>query len=126
MTKVAVGDQPVDISKQIEEMILGFVERETCLILAVTPANTDIATSDALQLARRADPEGRTGNGNRVRKGGKRWAVTSGRVVAVLGFPGFRTCVASQRRFRNRPEIIQNVFFSPNLGALKFLSVRFL
>merc|ERR1712112_577622 len=32
--------------------------RDTCLILAVTPANTDLATSDALQLARTADPEG--------------------------------------------------------------------
>ncbi len=35
-----------------------FISRDTCLILAVTPANTDLATSDALQLARFADPDG--------------------------------------------------------------------
>ena len=59
MTKLPVGDQPADIDKQIKEMILQFIERETCLILAVTPANTDLATSDALQIARYADPEGK-------------------------------------------------------------------
>merc|ERR1719317_454588 len=39
-------------------MIMTYICRDTCLILAVTPANTDLATSDALQLARSADPEG--------------------------------------------------------------------
>ena len=60
LTKIAVGDQPTDIGEKIREMIMTFVERETCLILAVTPANTDIATSDALQLAKQADPDGTT------------------------------------------------------------------
>ena len=59
MTKIAVGDQPHDIGQQINDMILQFISRETCLILAVTPANQDLATSDALQMARSADPEGR-------------------------------------------------------------------
>ena len=58
LTKIPVGDQPTDISAQIEDMIRSYIERETCLILAVTPANTDLATSDALQLARRVDPDG--------------------------------------------------------------------
>ena len=58
MTKVPVGDQPVDIEAQIKDMILQFILRETCLILAVTPANTDLANSDALQLAKQVDPEG--------------------------------------------------------------------
>jgi hypothetical protein len=39
-------------------MIFSYIERETCLILAVTPANIDIATSDALMVAKQADPEG--------------------------------------------------------------------
>jgi dynamin GTPase len=52
MTKVPVGDQPPDIEHQIREMLLQFVTKETCLILAVSPANTDLATSDALKLAR--------------------------------------------------------------------------
>jgi len=58
LTKIAVGDQPTDIGEQIKDMIMTYICRETCLILAVTPANTDIATSDALMLARQADPEG--------------------------------------------------------------------
>merc|ERR1719340_588332 len=35
-----------------------FITKETCLILAVTPANTDLATSDALAMAKSVDPEG--------------------------------------------------------------------
>merc|ERR1711971_106309 len=58
MTKIAVGDQPTDIGAQINDMIMQFICRDTCLILAVTPANQDLATSDALQMARQADPEG--------------------------------------------------------------------
>merc|ERR1719367_1308883 len=58
MTKIAVGDQPPDIGAQINDMIMQFICRDTCLILAVTPANQDLATSDALQMARQADPEG--------------------------------------------------------------------
>uniref|UniRef100_A0A0N5A7N0 Dynamin n=1 Tax=Syphacia muris TaxID=451379 RepID=A0A0N5A7N0_9BILA len=58
MTKVPVGDQPPDIERQIVDMILTYISRETCLILAVTPANSDLATSDALKLAREVDPQG--------------------------------------------------------------------
>jgi hypothetical protein len=58
LTKIPVGDQPSDIGEQIKDMIMQFISRDTCLILAVTPANTDLATSDALQLARFADPDG--------------------------------------------------------------------
>jgi len=58
LTKLAIGDQPADIGEQIKDMIMTYVCRETCLILAVTPANTDLATSDALMLARAADPDG--------------------------------------------------------------------
>ncbi|MFH4978863.1 hypothetical protein AB6A40_005572 [Gnathostoma spinigerum] len=58
LTKVPVGDQPPDIEQQIREMVLHFISRETCLILAVTPANSDLATSDALKLAREVDPPG--------------------------------------------------------------------
>jgi Predicted GTPases (dynamin-related) len=59
LTKVPVGDQPVDIEQQIKDMIFQFITKETCLILAVTPANTDLATSDALQLAKTVDPDGK-------------------------------------------------------------------
>ncbi|RWS30856.1 dynamin-like protein, partial [Leptotrombidium deliense] len=58
LTKVPVGDQPADIEHQIREMILTYIRKETCLILAVTSANQDLATSDALKMAKEVDPEG--------------------------------------------------------------------
>nr|CAG4648510.1 EOG090X01UE [Polyphemus pediculus] len=58
LTKIPVGDQPVDIEAQIRDMINQFITKETCLILAVTPANVDLATSDALMLAKSVDPDG--------------------------------------------------------------------
>ncbi|XP_068193305.1 dynamin-2 isoform X2 [Antennarius striatus] len=58
MTKVAVGDQPADIEHQIRDMLLQFITKESCLILAVTPANTDLANSDALKIAKEVDPQG--------------------------------------------------------------------
>uniref|UniRef100_A0A8C6UF84 Dynamin-1-like protein n=1 Tax=Neogobius melanostomus TaxID=47308 RepID=A0A8C6UF84_9GOBI len=59
ITKVPVGDQPEDIETQVQEMILSFIGNPNSLILAVSPANSDLATSDALKLAREADPDGR-------------------------------------------------------------------
>ncbi|XP_069460371.1 dynamin-2 isoform X2 [Ambystoma mexicanum] len=58
ITKVPVGDQPADIEYQIKDMILQFISRESCLILAVTPANSDLANSDALKMAKEVDPQG--------------------------------------------------------------------
>nr|CDS33423.1 dynamin 1 [Hymenolepis microstoma] len=58
MTKVPVGDQPSNISSLIEEMILQFITNDYCLILAVSPANSDLANSDALKIAREVDPQG--------------------------------------------------------------------
>ncbi|XP_030645518.1 dynamin-2 isoform X9 [Chanos chanos] len=58
MTKVAVGDQPPDIEHQIRDMLMQFITKENCLILAVTPANTDLANSDALKIAKEVDPQG--------------------------------------------------------------------
>ncbi|XP_050784678.1 dynamin-1-like protein isoform X5 [Gopherus flavomarginatus] len=59
ITKVPVGDQPPDIEGLVREMILSYVSNPNCLILAVTAANTDMATSEALKLARDVDPDGR-------------------------------------------------------------------
>ncbi|XP_076135153.1 dynamin 3a isoform X1 [Alosa pseudoharengus] len=58
ITKVPVGDQPPDIEYQIRDMIMQFICRENCLILAVTPANMDLANSDALKLAKDVDIQG--------------------------------------------------------------------
>ena len=58
LTKVAVGDQPDDIEQQIKEMLYTYITQENTIILAVTPANQDLANSDALKLARKVDPKG--------------------------------------------------------------------
>ncbi|KAK2437252.1 Dynamin-related protein 3A [Trifolium repens] len=58
LTKVPVGDQPSDIEARIRTMIMSYIKVPTCLILAVTPANSDLANSDALQMAGTADPDG--------------------------------------------------------------------
>ena len=58
VTKIPVGDQPDDIEAQVREMILEYIGKENCLILAVSPANVDLATSDALKLAREVDKDG--------------------------------------------------------------------
>ncbi|KAL7082540.1 hypothetical protein ACP275_14G104900 [Erythranthe tilingii] len=58
LTKVPVGDQPSDIEARIRTMIMSYIKRQSCLILAVTPANADLANSDALQMAGIADPDG--------------------------------------------------------------------
>ncbi|KAB8360734.1 hypothetical protein FH972_024469 [Carpinus fangiana] len=58
LTKVPVGDQPRDIERLIREMLLKQITKPNAIILAVTAANTDLANSDGLKLAREVDPEG--------------------------------------------------------------------
>jgi replication fork clamp-binding protein CrfC len=58
LTKVPVGDQPADIEKQIREMVTKHISRPNAIILAVTSANTDLANSDGLKMAREVDPDG--------------------------------------------------------------------
>ena len=58
ITKVSVGDQPIDIEDQIREMCLHYISNPNAIILAVTAGNTDLANSDALKMARSVDPEG--------------------------------------------------------------------
>ncbi|KDP45954.1 hypothetical protein JCGZ_11857 [Jatropha curcas] len=58
LTKVAVEGQPENVVKDIENMVRSYVEKPNCIILAITPANQDIATSDAIKLSREVDPTG--------------------------------------------------------------------
>ncbi|XP_027335165.1 dynamin-related protein 1E-like isoform X1 [Abrus precatorius] len=58
LTKVAVEGQPESIVQDIESMIHSYVDKPNCLILAITPANQDIATSDAIKVSRQVDPAG--------------------------------------------------------------------
>uniref|UniRef100_A0A8C8JVV3 Dynamin-1-like protein n=1 Tax=Oncorhynchus tshawytscha TaxID=74940 RepID=A0A8C8JVV3_ONCTS len=59
ITKVPVGDQPKDIELQIKDLIVKHISNPNSIILAVTAANTDMATSEALKVAREVDPDGR-------------------------------------------------------------------
>ncbi|KPA80617.1 putative GTP-binding protein [Leptomonas pyrrhocoris] len=54
----AVGDQPKDIDRQIKEMVTRYVSPKNTILLAISPANTDLATSQSLRLAKQLDPEG--------------------------------------------------------------------
>uniref|UniRef100_A0A6N2M3K5 Dynamin-type G domain-containing protein n=1 Tax=Salix viminalis TaxID=40686 RepID=A0A6N2M3K5_SALVM len=58
LTKVAVEGQQESIVEDIENMVRSYVEKPNCIILAISPANQDIATSDAIKLAREVDPSG--------------------------------------------------------------------
>ena len=58
LTRIAVGGQPADIEDQIRDMVSGYMSKPNSIILAVSPANVDIATSDSLRLARVHDPAG--------------------------------------------------------------------
>jgi len=58
ITRVPIGDQPDNIEELIRSMCLEYITQPNSIILAVTAGNTDISTSDAIQLARRVDPSG--------------------------------------------------------------------
>ncbi|XP_071689971.1 phragmoplastin DRP1E-like isoform X2 [Rutidosis leptorrhynchoides] len=58
LTKVAVEGQPETIVEDIEKMVRAYVEKPNSIILAISPANQDIATSDAIKLAKEVDPSG--------------------------------------------------------------------
>ena len=54
-----VGDQPSDIEDQIHTLVLKYIGNPNSIILAVVTANTDMATSESLKLAKEVDPDGR-------------------------------------------------------------------
>ncbi|KAH9620829.1 hypothetical protein KSS87_015136 [Heliosperma pusillum] len=58
LTKVAVDGQPDSIVQDIENMVRAFIEKPNCIILAISPANQDLATSDAIKISREVDPKG--------------------------------------------------------------------
>ena len=58
ITRVPVGNQPKDIEVRIREMIMEYIKHPSCIILAVSPANVDLANSDALNMAKQVDAEG--------------------------------------------------------------------
>lgn len=57
ITKVAIGDQPDDIESKLRAIVRTYASNPNSLILAIIPGNADIATSDALQIAKELDPQ---------------------------------------------------------------------
>ena len=58
LTKIATDNQPASIVRELEEMSRAYIRPKNVIILAVSPANADIATSDAMRLVREFDPQG--------------------------------------------------------------------
>ncbi|KAI3866046.1 hypothetical protein MKX03_024745 [Papaver bracteatum] len=58
LTKVAIDGQPQSVVQDIENMVWSYVEKPNSIILSISPANQDIATSDAIKLAKEVDPQG--------------------------------------------------------------------
>ena len=56
LTKVATADQPASVVTDIERMAKKFIVSENVVIVAVSAANADIATSDGVRLAKEVDP----------------------------------------------------------------------
>ncbi|CAM4602546.1 unnamed protein product [Leuciscus chuanchicus] len=58
IARIATGNQPKDIEKQIKDLIEKFIKRQKTISLVVVPANIDIATTEALQMASKVDSTG--------------------------------------------------------------------
>nr|XP_055071705.1 interferon-induced GTP-binding protein Mx-like [Misgurnus anguillicaudatus] len=58
IARVATGNQPKDIGIQIKDLIEKFIKRQETISLVVVPANIDIATTEALQMANKVDRDG--------------------------------------------------------------------
>jgi dynamin 1-like protein len=58
VTRNAVGDQPKNIYEITEKMVTHYCGDPRTVILAVVPANQDMAVADSLAIAKRLDPEG--------------------------------------------------------------------
>jgi replication fork clamp-binding protein CrfC len=58
ITRVPVAGQPANIHEITKNMVTKYCKDPRTVILAVVPANQDMATSDSLQIARELDPDG--------------------------------------------------------------------
>ncbi|XP_056415674.1 interferon-induced GTP-binding protein Mx1-like [Hyla sarda] len=58
IARVAIGNQPKDIGDKIKRLIKKYIEKQETICLVVVPCNVDIATTEALEMAREVDPSG--------------------------------------------------------------------
>lgn len=94
LTKIPIGDQPTDIERQTRNLILEYISKPNCIILAVLPANVDLVNLEALKLARQVDPQGKRTVGlltklDLMDQGTNAVDILSGKVYPLkLGFVG--------------------------------------
>lgn len=114
---IAGSDQSDDIERVTREMALRYVKDARTIILAVMPANADLSTSDALQLARRVDPQGFRTIGvvtkiDIMDEGTDALRMLRGDIVALkLGFVGIKN--------RNQQEIAQKKTVADSIATEK-------
>lgn len=95
--QIPVGDQPSDIERQIRSLVLDYISNPNSVVLAVSPANVDLANSESLKLARSVDPQGRRTIGiltklDLMDAGTNALDILTGRVYPLkLGFIGVST-----------------------------------
>ena len=56
LVKVPIAGQPDNIDSVVKKIVLDFISNPNAIILALSPANIDIANSDSLKIARDVDP----------------------------------------------------------------------
>ena len=56
LVKVPIAGQPDNIDSVVKKIVLDFISNPNAIILALSPANIDIANSDSLKIAREVDP----------------------------------------------------------------------
>ena len=56
LVKVPIGGQPDNIDTIVKKIVMDFISNPNAIILAISPANIDIANSDSLKIAREVDP----------------------------------------------------------------------
>jgi len=94
LTKVTIPGQPADLPEQIRKMAVHYIANPNAIILCVSAGNTDIATSDGIQLAQEIDPEGSRTLGvvtkiDIMDKGTDAMDILTGQVIPLqLGFVG--------------------------------------
>jgi dynamin 1-like protein len=132
ITKVPVGDQPSDIEHLVRSMCMKYVTKPETIVLAVTAANTDLANSDALQMAREVDPEGNRTIGvltklDLMDPGTDAMDMLNGRVIPLrLGYVGIvnRSQADIQKRVSIRDAVRKEAAFFQNHASYRSLASR--
>ena len=132
ITKVPIGDQPADIEEQIRDMCLQFISNPNSIILAVTAANSDLANSDSLKMAKSIDTEGVRTIGvltklDLMDDGTDALEMLQGRVIPLKkGFVGIvnRSQADINNEFSIRDSAKKEMAFFQNHAAYRGISTR--